>query len=267
MTRGLLLDLDGTVFVGDALIPGALKALEAIRSFGLPILFATNMTRQPRRVLLEKLAAMGLPLVAEDVYTAPIAGCAWLEEQGFRRVLSCFAPATLEDLPGFEFVDPRDATAAPPFGKPVDAVLIGDLGNQWSYSILNAAFRHVMAGAALVAIQRNLYWRDTDGLSLDAGPFIVALESAASVQATVVGKPSRAFFRGAAALLGFPLSEIAMVGDDITSDVGGAQEAGATGVLVQTGKFREGDLAGPVRPDAVLDSIASLPAWIRSRLT
>lgn len=127
------------------------------------------------------------------------------------------------------------------------------------------AFRHLKAGSKLIAVQRNLYWQNDDGLSLDAGPFITALETAAGVEATVVGKPAAQFFEGAAARLGLPLSEIAMIGDDLLSDVGGAQEAGAHGVLVRTGKFRSSDLeSSTVRPDVVLDSIAQLPEWLSS---
>lgn len=283
--RGLLLDLDGTLFVGETLLPGALDALAEIESLGLPTLFATNMTRRPRRALLEKLAKMGWNPPAEAIYTAPLAAAAWLRREGVHRVLACMARATLEDLPGFELVDPRDArssipTPAPsssaphasrpgPAGagslQPVDAVLIGDLGDEWSYPILNSAFRHLLAGARLVAVQRNLYWRDDDGLSLDAGPFVLALEAAAGVEATVVGKPSAEFFRGAADLLGVPLSDVVMVGDDVTSDVGGAQAAGARGVLVRTGKFRESDLHRGVEPDAVIASVAELPEWLRTQ--
>ena len=261
--RGLLLDLDGTIFVGNALLPGAREALASLAKRGIPVLFATNMTRRPRRVLLEKLRAMGLELRPEQIYTAPIAAAAWLRTQGMRRILPCMVPATLEDLSGFDFLDPRGP------GRPstpvADAVLVGDLGEAWSYAILNLAFRHLEAGAQLVAVQRNLYWQDEDGLSLDAGPFITALESAADVVATVVGKPSAQFFQGAAAILSLPLTEVAMVGDDIASDVGGAQRAGALGVLVRTGKFREHDLRCVVVPDAILDSIADLPEWLDAR--
>lgn len=172
--RGLLIDLDGTVFVGNALLPGALEALDCLSARGTPLLFATNMTRRPRRILLERLRGMGLDLPPEKVYTAPMAAAIWLRKQGHERIFSCMARATLEDLPGFEFVGPQsresgaesvgpqshepriesvgpqshepgaasgpetaaaDTLPCPP--HPVDAVLVGDLGDAWSYSLLN----------------------------------------------------------------------------------------------------------------------------------
>lgn len=259
--RGVLLDLDGTVFVGNSPLPGAAEALGVLSARGVPYLFVTNMTRRPRRVLIEKLASMDLPVAAEQIYTAPLAAGLCLRRRGVHRVLSCLVPATLEDLPGFDFVTPGGPEEPLQFDG-VEAVLVGDLGDGWSYALLNQAFRCLMAGAELIAVQRNLYWQGQDGLCLDAGPFVTALEVAARVEATVVGKPSPEFFAGAAETLGLPLAEIAVVGDDILSDVGGAQRAGARGVLVRTGKYRERDLEGPVVPDVSLDSIARLPDWL-----
>jgi ribonucleotide monophosphatase NagD (HAD superfamily) len=115
-----------------------------------------------------------------------------------------------------------------------------------------------MAGAALVALSRDRYFRQDGGLALDAGPFVAALEYAASTSAEVAGKPSAAFFSAAVGSLGRPLDRsVAMVGDDLWSDVEGAQRAGIQGWLVRTGKFREDVLrSGSVRPDRVLDSVA-----------
>jgi ribonucleotide monophosphatase NagD (HAD superfamily) len=83
-------------------------------------------------------------------------------------------------------------------------VVLGDLAAGWTFDVLNRAFRQVLAGARLVALQRNRYWKTADGLSLDAGPFVAALEYATGATATVVGKPSAAFFALATAALGVP---------------------------------------------------------------
>ena len=98
-------------------------------------------------------------------------------------------------------------------------------------------------------------------MALDAGPFVVALEYATGREATIVGKPSRAFFESAAESIRIDLGDVVVVGDDVDTDVAGAQAAGAAAVLVRAGKFREGDLSiGSPGPDLVLDSVASLPA-------
>lgn len=109
------------------------------------------------------------------------------------------------------------------------------------------------------------FWKAQDGISLDVAPFVAALEHAAGRKAVVFGKPARSFFYGAAERLDVPPGEILMLGDDIETDIAGAQHAGLKGALVRTGKFRLADLDGPVRPYLVLDSIAALPEWWEKR--
>ena len=140
---------------------------------------------------------------------------------------------------------------------------VGDLGEEWTYDRLNRAFRALQAGAALVAIQKNRFWDPGGGLCLDAGAFVAALEYASEQDAVLVGKPSTPFFVTAAEYLGIPRDRVAIVGDSVPNDVEGGQRAGCLGVAVRTGTFREEDLENLERPpDAVLDSIASLPDWL-----
>jgi HAD superfamily hydrolase (TIGR01458 family) len=120
-----------------------------------------------------------------------------------------------------------------------------------------------MDGAALIALQKNRYWETAAGLSLDAGPFVAALEYGSGTPAEVVGKPSPAFFELALRELGVSADRAAMVGDDVEADVGGAIDAGLRGILVRTGKYRE-DLVreSGIEPTATIDSIAELPALL-----
>jgi len=247
--RALLLDLDGTLYLDDQPLPGALDAVAALRTRGIPLRFTTNTTRFPRRILAERLRAMGFEAHAEEIVTAPAAAAAWLTEQGIRRVALYLAEASFEEFRAFTRDEERP-----------EAVVIGDLGSGWSYDALNRAFRWVLAGARLVAIQKNRYWRVAGDLVLDAGPFVAALEYATGMSAVVVGKPAPAFFRAAMQDLGVVASEIAVVGDDVETDVAGALIAGCRGILVRTGKYRPGDeLRAGRPPDAVLDSVADLP--------
>jgi HAD superfamily hydrolase (TIGR01458 family) len=140
------------------------------------------------------------------------------------------------------------------------AVIVGDLGDAFGYDVLNQAFRCVMAGAELIALQKNRYWLRADGLSLDVGPFVAALEYATNRKAYVVGKPARGFFDQVLDDLGAGSRPAAMVGDDIESDIGGALNAGLQAILVRTGKYREDEVRrSGIEPSAVLDSIADLP--------
>ena len=101
-------------------------------------------------------------------------------------------------------------------------------------------------------------------VSLDVAPFVAALEHATGKQPKVFGKPAEAFFGAASHQLGLTRNEIVMVGDDINADIGGALAAGLRAALVQTGKYRAVDLEGPIKPDVVLPSVASLPKWWRT---
>ena len=129
-------------------------------------------------------------------------------------------------------------------------MVIGDLGEGWSYSALNRALRLLMSDPAipLVALGMTRYWRAEDGLRLDAGAFVRALEYAAGRTAVVVGKPDRTFYGAAVEALHLPADQVVMIGDDIHTDIEGAQLAGLTGVLVRTGKFHASDLHGGVGP-------------------
>ena len=252
-----LLDLDGTLYSGEAAIPGAADALTRLRARGTPFQLVTNTTSRSRRALVARLAALGLEVGAEEIVTATLAGVALIRDAGHRRVAPFVPAGALEDMEG---LDLRGGTSAGPRGA-ADVVVVGDLGERWTFGLLQEAFEQLMAGAALVALSRDRYFRQGERLALDAGPFVAALEYAAGATAAVAGKPSAAFFGAAVARLGRPADRsVAMVGDDLWSDVEGAQRAGLQGWLVRTGKFREDTLrTSGVSPDRILTSIAELP--------
>ena len=250
--RVLLVDLEGTVYQDRRLIPGAAEALADAEARGVPHRFVTNTTSRPRSVIARELGEMGLAVVPERIFNAPRAAHAVLQERGISRVDLLAAPALLEDFPGI--VQDDDAP---------QAVVLGDLGDAFTYARLNRAFRHLLAGAELVTLARNRYWRAADGFMLDVGGFAAALEYASGREAVLAGKPSPAFFHAALGAVGVRPHEAAVIGDDLESDVGGAQAAGLRGVLVWTGKHRAEDAArSNVRPDAVLGSLAELGALL-----
>jgi HAD superfamily hydrolase (TIGR01458 family) len=256
MIDGFLFDLDGTVYEEDQAIPGAAAAIESLRRRGIPFRFTTNTTRRPRTALAERLRGMGVSASAGEILSAPAAAARWLRDRGVRRVQLLLAAATFEEFAGFETVDCHP-----------EAVVVGDLGEAWAFPLLDQAFRNLMAGAELVAIQRNRYWHTEGRLSLDAGPFVAALEYGSGKSATLVGKPSPAFFEAAAKELDLPPSRIAVVGDDLESDVAGAKAAGMIGVAVRTGKYRPQDEERARQAaDLVVDSISEVVEWGQDRL-
>lgn len=250
-----LLDLDGTLYTGGAAVPGAPGMLERLRRAGTPFRLVTNTTSRSRTTLVERLRGYGFQVRPEEIVTATLAGAALARESGYRALAPFLPRPALEDLTGFELVGGVGGRRGVP-----DAVVLGDLGEGWTYAVLQEAFEYVMAGAAIVALSRDRYWQRGDGLALDAGPFVRALEYATGVEARVAGKPSAAFYAAALGSLGLDLSARAvMVGDDLWSDVEGAQRAGLQGWLVRTGKFREDALRDSgIVPDRVLPSVAAL---------
>lgn len=255
--RAYLLDLDGTLYSGGAAIPGAAEALARLRAGRIPYRLVTNTTSRSRAMLVDRLRNYGLDALPEEIFTATLAGSELARAAGYRRVAPFIPEAALADIGELELVG---GTSGSPSGCQPDAVLLGDLGDRWTYALLQEAFGYLMAGAALVALSRDRYWLQGNRLALDAGPFVAALEFAAGKKAAVAGKPSPAFYTAALASLGLtPSTPAAMVGDDLWSDVEGAQAAGLQGWLVRTGKYRESALReSGIRPDRILDSIAAL---------
>jgi HAD superfamily hydrolase (TIGR01458 family) len=253
MIKGVLLDLGGVVYVGAAPLAGALQALDRLRGSGLALRYITNTTRIPKRAMLDKLHRLGVPAEAGDLFMPALAARHYLEARGLSPALLVH-PALEEDFEGLPAKGPK-------------AVVIGDAAQGFTYPALNAAFRVIEAGAEFLALARNRSFHDDDGaLSLDAGPFVAALEYATGRQATLFGKPSRAFFEAALESLGCAAHAAVMVGDDVESDVAGAQAAGLLGLLVKTGKYRPGDetrVAPP--PDAVVVDLSEAVDWILAR--
>jgi HAD superfamily hydrolase (TIGR01458 family) len=249
---GLLLDLSGVIYVQDEAVPGAAEALERLRSDGIPIRLVTNTTMRPRSSILERLERLGIEADPAELLTPATLAASRCAEAGYESVSLVVLDELREDLEGLE-----------ERGDSVDAVIVGDLGEGWDYDILNRAFRQLMDGADLIALQKNRYWETAGGLSLDAGPFVSALEYATGREAEVVGKPSPPFFELALGELGTTADRAAMVGDDVEADVGGAMDAGLAGILVRTGKYRE-DLVreSGIAPTATVDSIADVPALL-----
>ncbi len=226
---GVLLDIAGVLVNGEELVPGAPEAVAALRGAGVPFRLVTNTTRRPKRALIAQLSELGFPLTTADIFTGTEAVIAHLHARHLTPYLLVH-PA----LAG-EFADLS--------GEAPDAVVVGDAGDGFTYQRLNAAFRLLVAGAPLLAIATNRYFREADGLSLDAGPFVAALEYAAHVEATVFGKPAPAFFAAVLADLGLAPQHTVMIGDDVEADVNGARAVGVRGILVRTGKYRPGDEA------------------------
>jgi phospholysine phosphohistidine inorganic pyrophosphate phosphatase len=257
--HGILFDLDGVFYVGDTPVPGGADTLAWVRAHAIPHLFLTNTTSRPRAAIAEKLHGFGIALQPEEILTPPVAAVRWIRDHVAGKTALFVPDATRPEFAELVTAEEHAASAA--------AVVLGDLGEGWDFPTLNRAFRLLMQSPppTLVALGLTRYWRAPDGLRLDVGAYVSALEFASGIEPVVLGKPAAAFYETALALFGCRAGEAVMIGDDIRGDIGGALAVGIDAVLVRTGKFRPADLEGTIRPTAVLDSVADLPAWWASR--
>ena len=224
-----------------------------VKKARLPYALLTNTTSRSRSSIAKMLAGASFPVSSDHILTAPVIAAAYLREhRPGARVFLLNSGNVAKDLEGIRLVDEHE--------RP-DIVLTGGAGPEFDYPTLNRAFRYLQHGADLMAMHANLFWRTSDGMQLDAGAFLLGLQRAADTEVEVLGKPARSFFATALDQLRVSAADAVMVGDDVESDVLGAQAHGITGVLVRTGKYQLGaeDGVDGHRPDHVIDSIADLP--------
>lgn len=250
--QGLLIDLDGVLYIGRREIPGAVNALHTIKERGFPYRFVTNTTRMSRKTIAQHLIDLGFSVTPSEIVSPPSVAAHYIRQQGESRYYLLANRYIVDAFIGLTKTDDHP-----------DFVVVGDLGRRFTFDTLNRAFRLIVEGAEILALQKNRYWTTEEGPTLDAGPFVAALEYATGKHAVVVGKPERAFFEVALAELNLHAYQVAMVGDSIDTDVDGAQRAGLQGILVRTGHYRPDYLTqSPVKPDLVIDSIADLPKYL-----
>ncbi len=247
---GLLLDIDGVLAVSWVPIPGAAETVKWLRDEMVPFRLITNTTTHSRADLAATLVDAGIHVTPEEIITAVVGTASYLRSHhpGAKAYLLSDEEA-VADLEGIELV-----------GDGADVVVVGGACEAFSYENVNRAFRMLMEGASFVAMHRSMYWMTAKGLQLDGGAYIRGLEEATGLEAVVCGKPAPAFFEEAVRMLGLPAERVAMVGDDIVTDVLAAQAMGLTGVLAKTGKFRPSDLERDDGvPDHMIETIADLP--------
>lgn len=248
--RGFLIDLDGVLYVGDQAIEGARESIDLLRDRNYLFRFVSNTTRKCRNSIAGRLSSLGFDIPVEYIFTPPLAAAACIKKSGKHH---CYLLTTGDVYHDFDQECTCDNSSA------IDWVILGDAGDKVTYDSLNTAFRHLMQGADLIALENDRYWMAADGLSLSAGPFVQALEFATGKKAIIAGKPSKTFFKQALIDMGLRAAEVAMIGDDILSDIGGAQVMGMQGILVRTGKYRKDMVKNAaIKPDRIIDSIAQL---------
>jgi len=242
--KGLLFDIGGVLYVGDTMISGANDAIARLQE-KYPMRFLTNTTRRTPLAMMEKLNIMGFSVNVNELFTALDATKSYVLSKN----------GTVYTL----LTDEADAWFDELKSNTPDFVVVGDAHLNFNYERMNEAFRHLQNGAGFIAAAKNKYFKEEDGLlAMDAGGFIEALEFASSVEAKIIGKPSKAFFHLAVESMGLEPNEVLMIGDDIVSDIQGAQGAGLHTALVKTGKFQAIDIDRGIKPDYILEDVTHL---------
>ncbi|WP_428775967.1 TIGR01458 family HAD-type hydrolase [Vibrio sp.] len=227
MYQALFFDISGVLYDGEQVIPGAVEAVARAKASGLAIRFVTNTSRKTCDQIHQDLTGMGFEIEPGQIFTAPAAVKSLLVQRQWRPY--CLVHRNIQS----EFAELDQSQP--------NAVFIADAEEGFSYQALNRAFQLCQAGAPLIGVGLNRYFKQDEQLQLDAGPFIRAIEYAAATEAIIVGKPSAEFFSQVVASTSADAGEVLMVGDDVFGDVEGALNAGLQACLVQTGKYQPGD--------------------------
>ncbi|MGB8667760.1 MAG: HAD-IIA family hydrolase [Serratia inhibens] len=256
--KGVILDVDGTLLLHGKALPGAGEAIAALRRAGYRLHFVSNTTSRSEAQLAQALFLQGIDASEAEIQTS-VSACLYFLQTHF------------SDKKGFiavpEALQKHFSQLARCDDRP-DYVVLGDLDERFNYAILNQIFNFIRNGAQLVVFHKN-NWYFRDGKTwLDSGAFTRALELAGDTQAVVTGKPSPVMFQSAIQRMGLQKDQVLVVGDDVTTDVAGARNAGLAFLLVGSGKFKPTDLTAHHIPQShFISAIAGLPEWLQYRVT
>ncbi len=260
---GILLDLDGSVYVGRNPIAGAREALERFRNKGLKILFLTNNSTMTSEEYSEKLRKMGIETDPNQFLTSGEAASQYiLEEWGPSRVLAITGNGFKEYCKRMkhEVLTVEDWRLA-------DCVVIG-LDKDFNYAKLKAAYRAIINGARFIATNIDSTIPSEDGLDPGAGSIVAAVREAVGKEPIVVGKPSRIIMDLALKRLSLNVNEILVVGDRVETDVAAGKVIGADTALLLSGATTKEDLEKipqENRPDYISENLLELYKLLERR--
>jgi len=250
--EGILIDLDGVLYIEDALIPGAAETIEHLKNKGIKCRFLTNTTIRSKENLYKKMTRLNIPVRREEIISPLGAAAKYLRKQGNPSIRLEVMDETKEDFAEF------CTTSENP-----DFIVIGKIGKRWNYDLMNELFSQIMKGSSLIALHKDRYTMRKKDLHIEFGAFIAALEYSTGKKALIMGKPSKTFYKSAIMDININQDKILMIGDDLISDIQGAQNAGIKGILVKTGKYRKELLdQSSVKPDLIISSIHQLASLI-----
>ncbi|MFW9971382.1 MAG: HAD-IIA family hydrolase [Candidatus Odinarchaeota archaeon] len=256
--KGILADIDGTLYFKGKPISNAIETVSKIREKGLKILFLTNTDSKSPKTVLKTLQDYGFSVDINEIFTPIIAVKEFLSNYPNKKSYFVTTKEVAEEFQAFNQIRENEIP---------DFVIIGDFHDNWDVNRLNIAFKYVLKGALLLGTQGNIYYLDRNGEPvIDTGSFVYMIAKAANIVPKIFGKPSKEYFLQALEKLNLKTNEIVVIGDDLDSDIEGAINAGIKGVLVKTGKADLFDSTKlKIKPHLILESFSSLKALLELR--
>lgn len=250
MRHGYLIDMDGVLYRGHELIPGAEQFLGQLRARDIPFRLLTNNSQRTRRDVVAKLARLGIDVEEDHIFSSAMATARFLAEQkpnGTAFVIGEGGLLTALHMNGYAVVDHEP-----------DYVVVGE-GRTFNLELVEAAVRMIMGGAKLIATNLDPNCPTQNGLRPGCGALVALLEIATGTKAFSVGKPSPLMMRAARKELGLATDETAIIGDTMETDILGGVQLGYHTVLVLSGGTgKEEWFRFPYRPEIVVESVAEL---------
>ncbi len=247
MRHGYLIDMDGVLYRGSQLIPGAAYFVQQLLARNIPFRFLTNNSQRTRRDVVTKLSRMGIDVDEEHVFTCAMATARYLARQkpgGTAFVIGEGGLLTALHQNGFAVVDHEP-----------DYVVVGE-GRTFNLELVEQAVRMILGGAKLIATNLDPNCPTANGVRPGCGAMVAMLETATGVKAFSVGKPSPLMMRAARKELGLATEETIMIGDTMETDILGGVQLGFQTVLVLSGGTRREDLVRyAYRPDVIVESL------------
>ena len=243
---GFLFDLNGVFYEDKNIISGANETIDWLKKNSIPYKFISNNSTLSRKLFVEKLKKIGLKINISDVITSNYAGVLTIKKMGLKNCKLIMTEEAKLDYKKFQLQN-----------KKIDAIVIGDIGEKWSFSLMNELMNDIISGAEIIALHKGKYYQSQGKLKIDCGAFVAGLEYSTSKKAISIGKPKKSFFDLAAFDLG--TNKICLVGDDLHNDIEGGQKMGYKTILVKTGKYRQNIFdKSKIKPDFCIPSIKEL---------
>jgi HAD superfamily hydrolase (TIGR01458 family) len=253
--KALLIDLDGTISFKGKQIPRANETIGKLRDLDIDLRFITNTDSIPVEAIHRKLRSMRFDISLNELFSPNVAALKFFENHPGS---TCYCLVSDKLMPNFLNLNWN-------YDSP-DYVVIGDFEDKLSVKELNKVFNFIMKGAKILALNKGRFYHSPEGMKINTGSFVSLFEYATNQTSTILGKPSKHFLNLAISDMGLNPSEVAVVGDDFSTDILGAINTGAYGILVRTGEYNQSLLMdSEIIPDLIIDSIADLPNLFRGR--